>query len=241
MSTFTAKFNVTGPRRKELVNAIAEITECKAKYKGAPTFAYEVDYFTIDKEGTLCFDDRADTDEIERLFDTLNERGFAAEREETDSNEEEPNEAENATEGEIAEFTVKVPKDALEVENFRKLLLGKESLIKKALGVSELPVNIEDETVAFPWFGEVQNCEERHAYTTFISALCEMSKKAKRVSVKDKPVDNEKYAFRCFLLRLGFIGAEYKTDRKILLRNFTGSSAFKTEPEKEVAAEQEAE
>jgi len=41
-------------------------------------------------------------------------------------------------------------------------------------------------------------------------------------------VENEKYAFRCFLLRLGFIGAEYKIERKILLRNLTGSSAFKS-------------
>ena len=39
---------------------------------------------------------------------------------------------------------------------------------------------------------------------------------------------NEKYAFRCFLLRLGFIGAEYKSERKILLENFTGSAAFKS-------------
>ena len=38
---------------------------------------------------------------------------------------------------------------------------------------------------------------------------------------------NEKYAFRCFLLRLGFIGEEYKVERKILLKNLTGSSAFK--------------
>ena len=45
--------------------------------------------------------------------------------------------------------------------------------------------------------------------------------------MKEKAVDNEKYAFRCFLLRLGFIGADYKTDRKILLKNLEGSSAFK--------------
>lgn len=37
----------------------------------------------------------------------------------------------------------------------------------------------------------------------------------------------QKKAFRCFLLRLGFIGSEYKAERKILLRNLTGSSAFK--------------
>ena len=48
------------------------------------------------------------------------------------------------------------------------------------------------------------------------------------ISNKDhRSTDNEKYAFRCFLLRLGFIGAEYKTARKILLKNLSGSSAFK--------------
>ena len=48
------------------------------------------------------------------------------------------------------------------------------------------------------------------------------------VNAKEKDVDNEKYAFRCFLLRLGFIGDEFKTERKILLRNLSGSSAFKS-------------
>ena len=52
--------------------------------------------------------------------------------------------------------------------------------------------------------------------------------KAKRVTAKEKEVDNDKYAFRCFLLRLGFIGAEFKTERKILLQTLTGSAAFKS-------------
>ena len=54
-----------------------------------------------------------------------------------------------------------------------------------------------------------------------------MSKDQKRISATEKPVDNERYAFRCFLLRLGFIGDEYKTDRKILMRYLPGNSAFK--------------
>lgn len=69
--------------------------------------------------------------------------------------------------------------------------------------------------------------QDNKAYTAFISALCKLSANAKRVSMTEKPVDNEKYAFRCFLLRLGFIGREHKTTRKILLRNLEGSSAFK--------------
>ena len=55
-----------------------------------------------------------------------------------------------------------------------------------------------------------------------------MSKEQKRITASEKEVENEKYAFRCFLLRLGFIGTEYKTDRKILLQNLSGSSAFKS-------------
>ncbi|MEG0910140.1 MAG: hypothetical protein RSF70_01010, partial [Ruthenibacterium sp.] len=48
-----------------------------------------------------------------------------------------------------------------------------------------------------------------------------------RITATEKTVDNEKYAFRCFLLRLGFIGADYKDERKMLLANLTGSAAFK--------------
>ena len=54
----------------------------------------------------------------------------------------------------------------------------------------------------------------------------------------EKAVENEKYAFRCFLLRLGFIGAEYKTERKILLKNLTGSSTFKSGAKKEVSGDE---
>ena len=48
------------------------------------------------------------------------------------------------------------------------------------------------------------------------------------MTAKDKQVDNEKYAMRCFLLRLGFIGEEYKKARAILLRNLDGNSAFRS-------------
>jgi hypothetical protein len=54
-----------------------------------------------------------------------------------------------------------------------------------------------------------------------------LAKNQKRVNVTDKATPNERYAFRCFLLRLGFIGPEYKNERKILLKNLDGSSAFK--------------
>ena len=99
-----------------------------------------------------------------------------------------------------------------------------------------LPITEEDDKLSFPWFTTEPDPDEVRAYTHFIAALCEMARNQKRVIAKEKDTDNDKYAFRCFLLRLGFIGADYKTERKILLRNLSGSSAFRNgAPEKEVS------
>ena len=141
--------------------------------------------------------------------------------------EEESEAADTAPQSETVGLTVEIPLNKAAVGNLTKLLDAKGSLIKKALGVSELPIEIQEDRVAFPWFREMPDADAVKAYTHFISALCEMSKNAKRVTVTEKAVDNEKYAFRCFLLRLGFIGSEYKVERKILLKNLSGSSAFK--------------
>ena len=233
------RYNRIGSERKALVKAIEEITECTAQYLGAPTFAYQVDYFTIEKDGTLEFDDRADSEEIESLLEQLAQRGFegtAAEMPaetpdmavETEA-EELSAESETARHSENMGLTVAIPLDSAAVGNLTRLLDAKGNLIKKALGVDDLKIelNENDGTVSFPWFSEVTP-DEVKAYTHFISAICELSKNAKRVTAKEKEVDNEKYAFRCFLLRLGFIGTEYKAERKILLRNLSGSAAFKT-------------
>ena len=226
------EFNRTGAERKALVKAISEITGAAAIYKYVPTCAYEIDYFTVTKDGALEFDDRADSEEIESLLEQLAERGFTA----ADSGEEET--AEKVSEDAVAEpqgenigLTVAIPLDKAAVGNLTKLLDAKGSLIKKALGIAELPIEITEDEVSFPWFDTCPDADTAKAYTDFIATLCRMSKEQKRINAIKKEVTNEKYAFRCFLLRLGFIGAEYKEDRKILLKNLTGSSAFKTAKE----------
>lgn len=208
-------YNLSGQERKKLVQAIAEILECDVKYLGAPTFAYQINYFIVDKVGGLTFDDTVDSNEIEQLLDALCERGFEAEiKEETQTG--------IAIQMPLTRFTES------QLQNLRNLVEAKGSLIKKALGTDALPINIIDERVDFPWFPAESNPEEVKTYMDFITALCNMACNQKRIQSKEKEVENEKYAFRCFLLRLGFIGEDYKAARKILLRNLTGSSAFKT-------------
>ena len=203
--------------RKALVQAISEFTGAKAKYLGMPSAAYQIDYFTVTKEGNLEFDDRADSEEIENLIEHLAGAGFLAET----NSEETENE-------DTTGLTISMPLDKVAVGNLTRLLDAKGSLIRKALGITDTRIEISEDKVSFPWFETIPSSEELDAYTKFIAALCEMSVKAKRVTAKEKEVDNDKYAFRCFLLRLGFIGAEFKAERKILLQNLTGSAAFKS-------------
>ncbi len=216
--------------RKPLVKAISEFTGADAVYMRTPTYAYRIDYFTVTREGNLEFDDRADSEEIETLLKFLSERGFVA-----DTNGAEPTEtvieelsaaADSAAHGEPVGLTVEVPLESTAVGNLTKLLDAKGSLIRKALAVEDIRIEVTNSAVKFPWFAEC-GADECKAYTHFISALCELAKNAKRVTAKEKDTGNDKYAFRCFLLRLGFIGSEYKAERKILLRNLTGSSAFR--------------
>ncbi len=217
------KYNVTGAARKALVNAVGEIVGTKPEYLGMPSAAYRIDCFTVTKEGALEFDDRADSGKTEHLLESLEKRGFKAAE---NVGGKLPAEAESPSQGETAALTVAIPLDMVNTENLNNLIASKAGLIKKALGITELPVNINEDSVSFPWFDKVDG-DSAKAYTHFISALCKLAKDSKRISAVEKPAENEKYAFRCFLLRLGFIGTEYKTERQVLLKNLAGSSAFK--------------
>ena len=219
----TITINAQGSERKRLVQCISQWLGCEPNYLGAPSFAYQVDYFTIEKSGSLTFDDTADSVVIERLLQHIYDEGFDIDQ--------------SRTEEKSSRVCISLPRSRFtdsSLENLKAILTAKGGLIQKALGVHSLPVEVTEEKVSFPWFSEMPTPEELSAYEMFICKLCEMAGNQKRITAKEKAVDNEKYAFRCFLLRLGFIGAEHKKTRKILLRNLTGSSAFKDGQPKEV-------
>ena len=116
------------------------------------------------------------------------------------------------------------------LDNLCKMVTAKEPLLKAALGVEQLPVQFTEEGIKFPWFWSAESItpEEHEAYATLISLLCETAKEKKRVTAKAGEMpENPKFAFRCWLISLGMIGAEYKTSRKILLSKLQGCSAWK--------------
>ena len=230
-------YSITKEQRKKLVEVVGKALGVTASYCGAPSFSYRVGAFEITRDGCLCFADDADEAEVERVRTALREVGFVAEEDPfevamAESEEEATTDDENS-------LTISLPRSSFTetaLKNLDALLASKGKLIQKAFNIEKATYTLTEETIKFAWFhGKIAEDTVR-AYTDFISKLCEMAQKQKRAVAKEKAVENEKYAFRCFLLRLGMIGDDYKTSRRILLQNLTGSSAFKCGHRKEAAS-----
>ena len=134
-------------------------------------------------------------------------------------------------------LSISIPRSSMtddQISNLKALVRSKRSLIQNALRTDSLEIIVDDEKISFPWFES--DAEGMENYSIFITALCDTARKLHRVNTKEeKAVENKKYAFRCFLLRLGLIGDSYKETRKVLMRNLSGSAAFRTPVVKEVA------
>ena len=212
------RFTLKSKQRPKLAQEIGNILGTAPHYERVPSCAYDIAGYRLDKEGVLHIPEGAE--EITKdLILQLRERGFQDDAEIT---EEVPVQQDK--------LTIAIPRESLTdtaLENLQKIIVNKQTLFQRAFRMDSTEIEITDEKINFTWFPYTVDGDDIAAYTQFISRLCDMARDAKRVSSKPTETDNDKYAFRCFLLKLGFIGKEYKTARKILLRNLTGNSAFR--------------
>lgn len=205
------EFNLTGNDRKNLVKAISEITGAAAEYQYMPTCSYIIGNCTVTKDGTLIIGDDADEKEVQNLLARLSDMGYQIPTAETNT------------------LTVQMPIDSLSeptINRIRRIIENKGELFKSAFKTDSLDIVKTEKTVDFPWF-TVEQDGDADAYCTFISMLCDFAKNLKRINYKPDTSDNEKYTFRCFLIRMGLVGDNFKAARKVLLRNLSGSSAFR--------------
>ena len=251
------RFNVTGTERKALLKAIENIIQETAVYKKAPTFEYTVGNFTIDKNGTVSCDDG---DALERLTHTLIADGFSPE---------ETSAAEPAAEAgtpELVSLTVEVPMTnhtGSSIRNLINLVYTRADLLNKALGTSFrvdagliqalkdeasiltkeslLAATITQERITFGTLPETNDTEMLRTFTILCGMMNKQALDQKRIQAKTVNEENEKYALRIWLTRLGMNGPEYKEARRILMANLTGHSAFRTEEEKERWLQRQAE
>jgi len=232
------QFDLSGTTRKALAEAISEILGVPVRYMGMPTANYQVGDCIITRTGELACDNAEASFITDDFWEQLAARGFVGITVDT----EEGLVFTNAplTPDDRIGMMVSVPRDGFTdtaIDNLKKIVASKESLIKKSLGVDNLPIHDDGDKLHFPWF-ILPNVETESlnvgygynrydAYSHLICALCDMAKRQRRVVAREREVVNEKFAMRVFLIRLGFIGPKYKSARMVLLRNLSGNSAWK--------------
>ena len=82
-------------------------------------------------------------------------------------------------------------------------------------------------TIEFRAFNATLHAGEIKAYIQLCMAISHQALTASAASATRPVTDNPKYTFRCWLLKLGFIGDEFKTAREHLIKNLPGNSAWR--------------
>ena len=136
-------YNVTGQDRKELVGIVSKVVGMKAVYKFMPTCAFVISNLTVEKDGTMVWDERTDQGTIEAVIIALAAAGFNPIKDEAEE----------------TGLTIEIPLEKVSVGNLTKLLDAKGELIKKALGVEDIRIELKEDRIAFPWFQELPSPE----------------------------------------------------------------------------------
>ena len=100
-------------------------------------------------------------------------------------------------------------------------------LFKRAVIADALPIEVTEEEVAFPWFTLTGVDGEAAAYAQFITALCQMASEQTRILDKPYDGDNDRFAMRIFMVRLGMKGAAFALARKLMMKHLAGNSGWR--------------
>ena len=82
-------------------------------------------------------------------------------------------------------------------------------------------------TIEFRLFNGTTHAGEIRAYIVFCLAISHQALVQKRANPRRTATDNEKYTFRCWLLRLGLIGDEFKNCREHLMKSLSGDATWR--------------
>lgn len=115
------------------------------------------------------------------------------------------------------------------LEDFRRALAAYE----EEHGTALKGMTVTEGEVIFSSLPETTDADLLNAFTQLVAMMNTQAIRQKRIRIKEVAEENEKYALRIWLTRVGMNGSEYKTTRKILMKNLSGDSAFRTEEEKE--------
>jgi len=173
-NSFQFSQRVTGRERKAIAAVIAEAAGGQMRYTGAPDFVYEAGGWSVDRDSAVHSPETSleEIKNVRPVIEALDGAGLIAE-------------------GCLITKLSAAGHGEATLENLKNLLISKETLIKKALGIDGgLPVSVEDGAIVFPFWKATLNADELQAYITLAWRLSEQAKTQKRVSHTEKPADN---------------------------------------------------
>lgn len=253
------KFEKSIDDRKQLVNRISELTGLDAQYTRVPRCAYVIGSFTVEKDGSLTVEDGADEAILEAL---TSEEMIGAEIAIGDQSAQQEEPARTAISFPLSKHTPTSVINLICMIHSRGTLVSKATggtfyaakelvsdlmdhpafrttldvvdYLKTKTGSDQLRgISFDEEKVTLDGFGEAEDPEHLQTFMKLAAAMNKMAISQKRVQAKDVDDANEKYAFRIWLIRLGMNGGDCKEDRKRLMENLSGHTAFRTDEERE--------
>ena len=243
--------------RKKLVMELADILGVKPEYKGAPTFMYQIGDYKVMKDGSIEVEDgKADA----AVLRDLNAKGMIDNSWDTNR---EVISIKLPYEGHTGQSLINLTyiiasrsklinksigcMEAFEInERFiEKLMEAVPETVEDFLKTVEaVDANSTNEGVVFEPDGIIlngfpadDNPEAVKSYMDLVALVNKMALTQNRVHLDSSDVENERYSFRTWLLRLGMKGDDYKVTRKILLERLDGNSAFRTADQAEAFKE----
>lgn len=204
-------------RRAEVAKLIAQATGEQARYLKAPSMAYQIGQYLLTRDAHL-----EGPKLTEQLRQVLASRGITI-----------------TAPAEEVGLAIMVPAAELGEQgrdNLTALMRAYGPLIARALSLSA-PAGVEyirhedaGLVARFAWFTTLPDAEVASACQDFITALVAMARTARRLRGRAPQDDNDRYAMRTFLNRLGLSGDEHKATRRVLTRHLSGNGAWRTPP-----------
>jgi hypothetical protein len=99
----------------------------------------------------------------------------------------------------------------------------------------DLELNLADKTLSFSFCNGTLNADEVLALVSLCHQMTEQALKLNVIASRQRETDNDKFSFRVWLVRLGFVGGTFAKDRQVLLARLTGDAAYKTAAARESA------
>jgi len=146
-----------------------------------------------------------------------------------------------------AGLAIEVPLDGFDppaLDRLCRLVAGKETLLKMALGMDALPIRVLEDRISLPWFPFTEDGDTVLAYSQLALAICRTAQEKQRVNAQPKEeYPNPRFTMRCWLISIGLSGPEFKLIRKLMTSTLPGNGAFSRgyDPRKVAQAETPAE